>query len=96
MKKGKFDIAKLDLSNNVEMIKTDEGTQELVEKAIQVIHNKEEVKAEGRIKKFTFDMPEYIFKEAKHYIVEAEISMKDYIISLMAKDLEKRGKIKPA
>ena len=25
MKKGKFDIAKLDLSNNVEMIKTDEG-----------------------------------------------------------------------
>ena len=93
-KNDKFNLSNLNMPNNIEMVKNDEGVQELVEKAIKTIHKKEEIKPVGKIRKFTFDIPDDIFKEAKHYIVEAEISMKDYIVSLMANDLMGKGRLK--
>lgn len=95
-KKEKFDIAKLNIPQNFEIVKNDEGVQALVEKAIKVIHHtKEDTKKNSvsvGLKRVVVDISSNLYKAMKIHIAEDEISMRDYIANLIRKEEERRNK----
>ena len=92
MKKDKFDITNLGLPTKSPMVKPVADTQTIMAKAVESIHKVEEVTPSVAIevKKVSMDLPVDLYKAVKYYSVEAGISMKDYIASLIRQDMETR------
>ena len=91
-KKDNFDLSKLSLAADMEMVKTVEGTQ-VIEKVIKQIHApKEEQKTSVPVglKRVVVDVPSDLYKTMKFHIAEDEISMRDYIANLIRKEAELR------
>jgi putative lipoic acid-binding regulatory protein len=96
MKKDKFDLANLNLPQSMEMKKTGEGTQALVEKAIKVIHHSEEESKKSTVsiglKRVVVDISSDLYKAMKIHIAEDDVSMRDYIAHLIQKEINSRNK----
>lgn len=94
LKKGSPDFSKLNLAENFEMVKTEEGTKIIVEKAIEQIHEKPKETPKTSIpmgfKRIVADVPSDVYKIMKFHIAEDETSMRDYIANLIRKEAELR------
>ena len=92
MKKDKFDMTNLGLPTKPQMVKPVADTQTIMVKAVESIHKVEEMTPSVviEVKKVSMDLPVDLYKAVKYYSVEAGISMKDYIASLIRQDMETR------
>lgn len=97
MKKDKFDMSNLGLPTKPQMVKPATDTQTILAKAVESIHKVEAIIEEPapqppvvEVKKVSMDLPVDLYKAVKYYSVEAGISMKDYIASLIRQDMATR------
>ena len=92
-KKENFDLSKLSLASDMEMVKTQEGTQ-VIEKVIKQIHEKPKEEQKTSIpsgfKRVVVDIPSNLYKSMKFHLAEDEISMRDYVANLIKKEDERR------
>lgn len=91
MSKKKDDLANdLSLGRNRRSIKktidtTEEGAKEVVKK---VVKPKEQKSDDHKLIRTTMDLPKYIHRAIKMKSAADGISLKDYIVSLVKKDLD--------
>mgnify|MGYP000885804459 CR=1 FL=1 len=97
MSKEKFNIGNLGLPAKPVVVKNPSTeTRPVVERAVEAIHKPKQVEeppaAPVAVRKISLDLPVDMFKFIKLYCVEHDITMREYLVGIIERDMQaKKG-----